>query len=52
MTCKGVKPLIKLVNKTYETGIVPSPEELELCKAFWHPSSELSSWDVTILPRK
>jgi hypothetical protein len=52
MTWKGIKPLVKLVNKTYEIGIVPSPEELELCKKFWHPSSELSSWDVTILPRE
>jgi hypothetical protein len=50
MTGKGVKPIVKLVNKTYETGIVPSPEELELSKEFWHPSEELPSWDVTILP--
>jgi len=50
MTWKGVKPIVKLVNKAYETGIVPSPEELEFCKDFWHPSEELPSWDVMILP--
>jgi transposase len=52
MTWKGVKPIVKLVDKIYEKGIVPSPEELELSKEFWYPSSELPSWDVTILPRE
>ncbi len=50
MTWKGVKPIVKFVNKTYPTGIVPSPEELELSKEFWYPSEDLPSWDVTILP--
>lgn len=50
MTWKGVKPIVKLVDKIYEKGIVPSLEELELSKEFWYPSSELPSWDVTILP--
>lgn len=52
MTWKGLKPIVKLVDKIYETGIVPSPEELELSQEFWHPSSELPPWDVTILPRR
>ena len=27
MTWKGIKPIVKLVDKTYETGIIPSQEE-------------------------
>ncbi len=50
MTWKGVKPIVKLVEKTYEKGIVPSQEELELSQEYWHPSLELSSWDITIVP--
>ena len=50
MTWKGVKPIVKLVNKTYETGIIPNLEELELSKKFWYPSEGLPLWDVTILP--
>jgi transposase len=50
MTWKGIKPIVNLVNKTYEKGIIPLPEELELSKIFWHPSLELPSWDVTIFP--
>ncbi len=50
MTWNGVKPIVKLVEKTYQKGIVPSQEELELSQEYWHPSPELSSWDVTIMP--
>ena len=50
MTWKGVKPIVKLVEKTYEKAIVPSQEELELSQEYWHPSLELSSWDITIIP--
>jgi len=50
MTWKGIKPIIKLVEKTYLTGVKPSDEELTLNKEFWHPFIELPSWDVTILP--
>ena len=50
MTWKGIKPIVKLVDKTYEKGIIPSQEELELSKKFWDPSTELPSWDVTIIP--
>ncbi len=50
MKWKGVKPIVKLGEKTYETGIKPLEEELELSKEFWHPSRELPSWDVTIIP--
>jgi hypothetical protein len=37
MTWKGIKPIVKLVDKIYQTGIVPTTEESPL-------------WDVTILP--
>jgi hypothetical protein len=48
MTWKGVKPIVKLVENTYYTGIKPSEEELELSKEFWYPSAELPSYDITI----
>ena len=50
MTWKGIKPIVKLVDKTYEKGIIPSQQELDLSKKFWYPSTELPSWDVTIVP--
>jgi hypothetical protein len=50
MTWKGIKPMVKLVDQIYQTGIVPATEKLEFSKKFWHPSEELPSWDVTILP--
>jgi hypothetical protein len=52
MTWKGIKPMVKLVNKTYEKGIIPSQEELELSREFWYPSAELPLWDVTIMPSR
>ena len=50
MTWKGIKPMVKLVEKTYEKGIKASSEDLELAKEYWLASSELPSWDVTINP--
>ncbi len=50
MTWKGVKPIVKIVEQTYEKGIKPSSTELAECKQFWHPSEKLQSWDVTIIP--
>ena len=50
MTWKGVKPIVELVEKTYEKGIVPTVEELTISKEFWKPSPKLPSWDVTIVP--
>lgn len=50
MTWKGVKPIVKIVEQTYETGIKPSSTELAECQKFWHPSETLPSWDVTIIP--
>lgn len=50
MTWKGVKPIVKIVEQTYEKGIKPSSTELAECQKFWHPSEKLPSWDVTIIP--
>jgi transposase len=38
MTWKGIKPIVKLVETTYSTGVKPSKEELKLSQEFWHPS--------------
>ncbi|BAQ66699.1 mobile element protein [Geminocystis sp. NIES-3709] len=51
MTWKGVKPIVKILDKTDEKGIKSSSEELAECQKFWHRSEILPSWDVTIIPR-
>ena len=43
MKWKGIKAIVKLGEKSYETGIKASEEELQLSKEFWHPSIELPS---------
>jgi len=52
MRWKGIKPIVKLVSKTYEKGVIPTKEELEISKQAWYPSHNLPSWDVTIIPYK
>lgn len=51
MTWKGIKPIVKLVETTYSTGVKPSKEELKLSQEFWHPSAKLPSYDITIIPQ-
>lgn len=51
MTWKGVKPIVELVEKTYQSGIVPSVEELETSKQSWHPCPKLPCWDISIMPQ-
>lgn len=50
MTWKGIKPIIHLVNTTYQRGVKVLPDELEPYKSFWLRSETLPKWDVTIVP--
>ncbi|MFZ4665840.1 MAG: ISAzo13-like element transposase-related protein, partial [Prochlorotrichaceae cyanobacterium] len=50
MTWKGLKPIIHLVNTTYERGIKVLPDELDPYKSFWLRSETLPKWDITIVP--
>lgn len=50
MTWKGLKPIIHLVNTTYELGVNVLPDELESYKLSWLRSETLPKWDVTIVP--
>jgi len=50
MTWKGLKPIIHLVNTTYERGIKVLPDELDPYKSFWLRSQTLPKWDITIVP--
>jgi len=50
MTWKGIKPIVTLVDKIYDKGVIPSTEDLEYSRQFWFPSIDLPSWDITIIP--
>ena len=50
MTWKGLKPIIHLVNTTYERGTKVLPNELDPYKSFWLRSETLPKWDITIAP--
>lgn len=52
MTWKGIKPIVKLVEKTYFTGIKPSEDELQKSQEYWYPSEELPHYDITIIPKE
>ena len=51
MTWKGVKPLIHLVEGTYEKKVTVPKEELAYYQQQWHRSESLPKWDITIIPR-
>jgi hypothetical protein len=50
MTWKGIKPLVHLVEGTYEKGVKVLAKELEQLQPFWQRSETLPKWDVTVLP--
>ena len=50
MTWKGIKPLVHLVEGTYEKGGKVLAKELEQLQPFWQRSETLPKWDVTVLP--
>jgi len=50
MTWKGLSPLVRLVERTYEKGVIASAQELESLHPFWQRSETLPKWDVTICP--
>ncbi len=50
MTWKGLSPLVRLVERTYEKGVIASAQELESLQPFWQRSETLPKWDVTICP--
>ncbi len=50
MTWKGIKPLIHLVEGTYEKNISVPDDELADYKQHWHCSDALPKWDINIIP--
>ncbi|MEG5172419.1 hypothetical protein [Microcoleus sp. B3-D7] len=50
MTWKKLKPIVHLLETTYEKGIKVSSQELEEYLRFWHRSEILPKWDITIVP--
>jgi len=50
MTWKGIKPLVNLVEGTYEKGVKVLTKELEQLPPFNAASETLPKWDVTVLP--
>ena len=50
MTWKGLKPIVHLLETTYEKGIKVPSQELEQYLPFWHRSEMLPKWDITIVP--
>jgi hypothetical protein len=50
MTWKGNKPLIHLVEGTYEKNITVPKDELADYKQQWLCSESLPKWDVNIIP--
>ncbi|NCR58990.1 MAG: hypothetical protein GPJ01_14935 [Microcystis aeruginosa LL13-06] len=50
MTRKGIKPLVHLLEGTYEKGVKVLAKELEQLQPFWQRSEASPKWDVTVLP--
>ena len=50
MSWKGIAPIVRLVETTYETGIKVLPDELKQYQPFWQRSETLPKWDITIVP--
>ena len=50
MTWKGIKPIVHLVENTYEKGVKVLSDELKHYQPFWQRSETLPKWDITIIP--
>jgi len=50
MTWKGIKPVVKFLEKTYEKGIGLSKKEMRVYEKRIKRSEKLPKWDVTIEP--
>ena len=50
MSWKGIKPIVHLVEGTYERNITVPEDALNYYKKQWHSSKALPKWDVTIIP--
>ena len=50
MTWNGLKPLVHLVEGTYEKNITVPSNELEVYKQQWLCSETLPKWDIKIAP--
>ena len=50
MTWKGIKPIVHLVETTYEKGIKVLPKKLKEYLPLWQRSETLPKWDITITP--
>jgi hypothetical protein len=50
MTWQGLKSIVHLRETTYEKAIKVLSSELEQYLGFWHRSSILPQWDITIVP--
>jgi len=50
MAWNGIKPVVHLVDGTYEKNITVPKDELADYKQQWHPSESLPKWDIKIIP--
>ncbi|MEG4459033.1 MULTISPECIES: ISAzo13-like element transposase-related protein [unclassified Microcoleus] len=50
MTWKGIKPIVHLIEITYEKGVKVLPHELKQYLPEWQRSETLPKWDITIPP--
>nr|WP_316964642.1 transposase [Acaryochloris sp. CCMEE 5410] len=50
MTWNGLKPLVHLIEGTYEKNITVPSDELEAYKQQWLCSEALPKWDIKIVP--
>jgi hypothetical protein len=49
MTWKGIKPIVHLVEITYEKGKKVLPHELKQYLPLWQRSETLPKWDITVI---
>lgn len=50
MTWKGIAPIVRLVETTYEKGVKVLREDLKQYIPSWQRSDTLPKWDITIVP--
>jgi len=50
MTWKGIKPIVHLIETTYEKGVKVLPHELKQYLPEWQRSETLPKWEITIIP--
>lgn len=50
MTWKGMNPIVRFIDKDYQTGLKPSKDEIDQITPLIQRNPKLKKWDVKILP--